>query len=156
MHMCCVVVGCEETSRQQVCAAHAMSQHCCTTHLQLQQRPAHHKQGLRRSRSASPHASSRVLFPPHAGSDPDARLPNQFLWPCRQITNRQSAQRMRRKRRNDLQTVLDQVAVLQSEKEGLQATQLRYTIQALAVHVAPFGGWSGELVSGGAEARERV
>ena len=63
---------------------------------------------------------------------------------------------MRRKRTNDLQTVLDQVAVLQSEKEGLQATQLRYTIQALAVHVAPCGGWSGELMSGGAEARGRV
>ena len=64
-------------------------------------------------------STAKALITPDSGYDPAAWLP------CRRITNRQSAQRMRRKRMDDLQTVMDQVNVLQSENDDLRATQRR-------------------------------
>ena len=50
---------------------------------------------------------------------------------------------MRRKRMDDLQTVMDQVNVLQSENDDLRATQRRYAIQTTAGHAVPCTRWWG-------------
>ena len=52
---------------------------------------------------------------------------------CRRITNRQSAQRMRRKRQDDLQSVVDQVNKLQGENNELRAHQRRCVMHHLCM-----------------------
>ena len=49
------------------------------------------------------------------------------LLPCRRITNRESAQRMRRKRQEDFQAVVDRLATSQAENIKLKQVRPRHT-----------------------------
>ena len=58
--------------------------------------------------------------------------------PCRRITNRESAQRMRRKRQEDFQSVCDRLSMIQAENARLKQVCI-LTCMCLSIVTRPAG-----------------